>query len=44
MIVANVPECYHVLGIIHHKWRAVPGQFDDPGFVETVFLPEVLRH
>lgn len=29
VIVQDEPQCYQVLGIIHHKWRAVPGQFDD---------------
>jgi len=29
IIVRTVPECYHVLGIIHNLWRPLPGGFDD---------------
>ncbi len=29
VIVDEVPTCYQALGIVHEKWRAVPGQFDD---------------
>lgn len=29
VIVANVTECYHVLGIIHGEWTPVPGRFKD---------------
>lgn len=29
VIVKDVPTCYRALGIVHQKWRAVPGQFDD---------------
>jgi len=29
VIVADVPDCYAVLGRVHERWRAVPGEFDD---------------
>ena len=29
VIVADVPACYAVLGHVHERWRAVPGEFDD---------------
>ncbi|MCW1404164.1 bifunctional (p)ppGpp synthetase/guanosine-3',5'-bis(diphosphate) 3'-pyrophosphohydrolase [Novosphingobium sp. MW5] len=29
IIVDHVHECYDVLGLIHQRWRAVPGQFKD---------------
>ncbi|WP_343595392.1 bifunctional (p)ppGpp synthetase/guanosine-3',5'-bis(diphosphate) 3'-pyrophosphohydrolase [Acinetobacter sp.] len=29
VLVKNVPECYHVLGIVHQIWRHIPHQFDD---------------
>jgi GTP diphosphokinase / guanosine-3',5'-bis(diphosphate) 3'-diphosphatase len=29
IIVQEVHECYHVLGIIHSLWRPIPGEFDD---------------
>ena len=29
ILVANVPTCYSVLGLIHTKWRPIPGEFDD---------------
>lgn len=29
VIVPNVPECYHVLGIIHHKWTPLQERFKD---------------
>ena len=29
VIVDKVETCYDVLGVIHSKWQAVPGQFDD---------------
>ncbi|MBC7237061.1 MAG: bifunctional (p)ppGpp synthetase/guanosine-3',5'-bis(diphosphate) 3'-pyrophosphohydrolase [Chloroflexi bacterium] len=29
IIVKQVRECYHVLGIIHTLWRPIPGEFDD---------------
>jgi len=29
IIVQEVQECYHVLGIIHSLWRPIPGEFDD---------------
>jgi len=29
VITQNVGDCYAALGIVHSKWRPVPGQFDD---------------
>jgi GTP pyrophosphokinase/guanosine-3',5'-bis(diphosphate) 3'-pyrophosphohydrolase len=29
VITKNEPDCYAVLGAIHHRWRAVPGRFKD---------------
>jgi GTP pyrophosphokinase len=29
VLVNNVPECYHSLGIVHQLWRHIPNQFDD---------------
>ncbi len=29
IIVDDVAQCYHVLGLIHQRWRAVPGRFKD---------------
>jgi guanosine-3',5'-bis(diphosphate) 3'-pyrophosphohydrolase len=29
VMVADLPTCYRALGIVHQKWRVVPGQFDD---------------
>jgi GTP pyrophosphokinase/guanosine-3',5'-bis(diphosphate) 3'-pyrophosphohydrolase len=29
VIVDNVAQCYDVLGLIHGRWRAVPGRFKD---------------
>ena len=29
VIVPNVPECYHVLGVIHHKWTPLQERFKD---------------
>ena len=29
VIVANVRDCYVVLGIIHSLWTPIPGEFDD---------------
>ncbi|WP_288398367.1 bifunctional (p)ppGpp synthetase/guanosine-3',5'-bis(diphosphate) 3'-pyrophosphohydrolase [uncultured Acinetobacter sp.] len=29
VLVKNVPECYHSLGIVHQIWRHIPHQFDD---------------
>jgi GTP diphosphokinase / guanosine-3',5'-bis(diphosphate) 3'-diphosphatase len=29
IIVEDVAQCYQVLGLIHQRWRAVPGRFKD---------------
>ncbi|WP_105381994.1 RelA/SpoT family protein [Neorhizobium alkalisoli] len=29
IIVDNVPSCYRALGIVHTRWRVVPGRFKD---------------
>ena len=29
IIVADVPSCYRALGIVHTRWRVVPGRFKD---------------
>lgn len=29
VLVHNLPECYHVLGLVHGLWRHIPEQFDD---------------
>jgi len=29
IIVRDIPTCYSVLGLIHTKWRPLPGEFDD---------------
>ena len=29
IITLNEPDCYRALGVIHHRWRAVPGRFKD---------------
>ena len=29
VIAESVGNCYAALGIVHSKWRPVPGQFDD---------------
>jgi GTP pyrophosphokinase len=28
-LVSSVPDCYAALGVIHTRWRYVPGEFDD---------------
>jgi len=29
IIAADVGDCYRILGVIHQRWRAVPGRFKD---------------
>lgn len=29
VICGNVADCYRILGVIHQRWRAVPGRFKD---------------
>lgn len=29
VLVPDVKDCYHVLGIVHCLWQPIPGQFDD---------------
>jgi RelA/SpoT family (p)ppGpp synthetase len=29
VITQTVPDCYHVLGIVHGLWKPIPGEFDD---------------
>lgn len=29
VIVETIAHCYQVLGLIHHRWRPIPGTFDD---------------
>ncbi|WP_275789975.1 RelA/SpoT family protein [Pararhizobium gei] len=29
IVVADVPDCYRALGIVHTRWRVVPGRFKD---------------
>lgn len=29
VLVETVPDCYRAVGIVHTKWRAVPGRFKD---------------
>jgi GTP pyrophosphokinase len=29
LIVGDVADCYHALGIVHQLWRPIAGQFDD---------------
>lgn len=29
IIVPDIPSCYTMLGLIHTKWRPIPGEFDD---------------
>ncbi len=29
VICDEVPDCYRILGLIHQRWRAVPGRFKD---------------
>lgn len=29
IVVADIPDCYRALGIVHTRWRVVPGRFKD---------------
>ncbi|OYY93860.1 MAG: hypothetical protein B7Y41_09165 [Hydrogenophilales bacterium 28-61-23] len=29
VLVADVKDCFHVLGLVHSLWQPIPGQFDD---------------
>src|SRR5690606_8170933 len=29
VLVPSVQDCYNALGIVHQKWRPLPGSFDD---------------
>ena len=29
VLVNEVPDCYAAVGVVHSKWRPLPGQFDD---------------
>lgn len=29
VLVENLKDCYTVLGLVHHYWQPVPGEFDD---------------
>ncbi|HMO09028.1 MAG TPA: bifunctional (p)ppGpp synthetase/guanosine-3',5'-bis(diphosphate) 3'-pyrophosphohydrolase [Paracoccaceae bacterium] len=29
IICDQPPDCYRILGVIHHRWKAVPGRFKD---------------
>ncbi len=29
IIVDTIAQCYQLLGVVHHKWRPIPGTFDD---------------
>ncbi|MBI5937275.1 MAG: bifunctional (p)ppGpp synthetase/guanosine-3',5'-bis(diphosphate) 3'-pyrophosphohydrolase [Betaproteobacteria bacterium] len=29
VLVRDVKDCYHVLGLVHQLWQPIPGQFDD---------------
>jgi GTP pyrophosphokinase len=29
VLVNDMKECYQVLGLVHHLWQPIPGQFDD---------------
>ncbi|NLE43226.1 MAG: bifunctional (p)ppGpp synthetase/guanosine-3',5'-bis(diphosphate) 3'-pyrophosphohydrolase [Chloroflexi bacterium] len=29
VLTQAIPDCYHVLGIVHGLWKPVPGEFDD---------------
>jgi (p)ppGpp synthase/HD superfamily hydrolase len=29
IILENIDECYHALGVLHKKWNCIPGKFKD---------------
>ena len=29
IIVESIPDCYAALGVVHGRWRYIPGEFDD---------------
>jgi GTP pyrophosphokinase len=29
VIVDRIPDCYHVVGVVHSLWSPIPGEFDD---------------
>ncbi|MCL4459087.1 MAG: bifunctional (p)ppGpp synthetase/guanosine-3',5'-bis(diphosphate) 3'-pyrophosphohydrolase [Chloroflexi bacterium] len=29
VLVDDVPDCYHAIGVVHSLWHPIPGQFDD---------------
>ena len=29
VVVDRIPDCYHVVGVVHSLWSPIPGEFDD---------------